>query len=209
MRILLLLALATLLTNCATIYEHPDLKKIASKHKNIAILPSTLIIINPDKDITSEMLKTKELAKGKIFQQEIYTYLLKTKSKSDSKIIIQDIKTTNILLKRKKHQDISETTAEELYKTLEVDAFFYSNFSVSKPMSEGGAIVSTIFLGSGTTNEVLATVNLTDGATDELLWEYNHKMSGGIGSSESMLVENLMRDAASKMPYFKKKKKTI
>jgi hypothetical protein len=37
-----------------------------------------------------------------------------------------------------------------------------------------------------------------------MIWNYDHKFSGGIGSSPSRLVDELMRQASKKMPYMNK-----
>jgi hypothetical protein len=77
-----------------------------------------------------------------------------------------------------------------------------SNYSLSKPMSDGGAIALGLLVGVwGSTNNTGVTLELHDKETKKLLWNYNHKVSGSIGSSPARLVDNLMRHASKRMPY--------
>ena len=69
-------------------------------------------------------------------------------------------------------------------------------------MSEGGAVALALFTGVwGSTNNTTVTMEIHDKETKKLLWNYNHKVSGSIGSSPASLVDNLMRNASKKMPY--------
>ncbi|MDX1479890.1 MAG: hypothetical protein R3301_19400, partial [Saprospiraceae bacterium] len=85
---------------------------------------------------------------------------------------------------------------------LDVDGVITSNFSLSKPMSEGGAAVLGVLTGVwGSTNQTTVTLTIHDRETQKMIWNYNHKMSGSIGSSPATLVDALMRSASKKMPY--------
>jgi hypothetical protein len=77
-----------------------------------------------------------------------------------------------------------------------------SNYGLSKPMSEGLAIAVAIFADSrGSTNEVHASLSISDYSSKKLIWNYDYKTSGGLGSSPTKLVDGLMREASKKMPY--------
>jgi len=77
-----------------------------------------------------------------------------------------------------------------------------SNYSLSKPMSEGAAVAFAVLFGVyGSTNEVAVTLNINDCMNRKLIWNYSHKFSGSLGSSPSRLVDGLMRNASRKMPY--------
>ena len=140
---------------------------------------------------------------SKVFQQEIYTYLLKRKSRGQMVINIQDVEETNVAINRN-DLDLSKMTSSEICELLEVDGILSSQFGLSKPMSAGAAIALSLFTGmAGSTNEVTVSLSLKDCSTKSLIWKYDHKYSGGILSSPTSLVENLMRDASRKMPYFR------
>jgi len=69
-------------------------------------------------------------------------------------------------------------------------------------MSDGAAIALGLLVGAwGSTNEVRATLSISDCENKKLIWNYEHKLSGGLGSSPSRIVDQLMRQASRKMPY--------
>jgi hypothetical protein len=44
-------------------------------------------------------------------------------------------------------------------------------------------------------------MEIHDRETRKLLWNYNHELSGSVGSTPAQLVDNLMRHASKRMPY--------
>ena len=89
---------------------------------------------------------------------------------------------------------------------LGVDAIITGNYETSKPMSEGASVALGLLIGFwGTTNS--ATINMSvHNATDGvLLWNYNKKVRGSIGSSSNDLINKLMRKASRRLSYTKKK----
>jgi hypothetical protein len=69
-------------------------------------------------------------------------------------------------------------------------------------MSEGAAIAIGLLSGVwGTTNEVRTSLSISDCMNKKLIWNYEHKLSGSVGSSPSRIVDQLMRQASLKMPY--------
>ena len=199
--IILLLVGIFLLSGCATVFLSPNGQELANKHQILAILPPN-VIIPPGKGMTAEVLKEQQLSEGKVFQQEIYTYLLKRKTKGQMLIDIQEIESTNILLSRT-NVDISNMTTQEICELLKVDGLLYSQFGLSKPMSAGVAVAAALLVGFAATNEVTVSLSIKDCSEKTLIWKYDHKLSGGLASTPSKLVTNLMRDASKKMPYFK------
>jgi hypothetical protein len=89
----------------------------------------------------------------------------------------------------------------EICEVLGVDGIMGSNYALSKPMSDGAAIAIALLGGAGATNEVRVSININDCTNKKLIWNYDHKYSGGLGSSPSKLVDALMRKASKKMPY--------
>ena len=198
--ITLLLVSIFLISGCATVYLAPNGKDLANEHKTLALLPP-IVIIPPGKGVSAEVLREQQLSEAKVFQQEIYTYLLKRKSKGQMSIDIQEIESTNVLLLRN-NLDISNMTTEEICELLNVDGLLYSQFGLSKPMSAGVAVAAALFVGYSKTNEVSVSLSIKDCNDKSLIWKYDHKFSGGLGSTPAKLVKNLMKDASKKMPYF-------
>jgi hypothetical protein len=72
-------------------------------------------------------------------------------------------------------------------------------------MSTGAAVAVALLVGAwGATNEVGVTLSISDCSNKKLIWNYDHKFSGGLGSSPASLVDGLMRHASKKMPYYMK-----
>ena len=105
-------------------------------------------------------------------------------------------------LRKAGYFDDNPMSPNEICEALGVDGVITSNYSLSKPMSEGGAVALGLLVGvSGSTNNTTVTLEIHDKETKKLLWNYNHKVSGSVGSSPAQLVDNLMRNASKKMPY--------
>jgi len=194
-----LFLLSIFVSSCASIYLAPNGKSIANKHERIAIVIPKVSIKARKKD-DAEAIKESQRTSAFEFQQEIYKYLLKRKTQGRMQVSIQDVEETNAILER---SNIENLTTKEMCDLLEVDAIMTSNFGLKKPMSTGGAIALAVLTGyGGSTNEVVVTLSIKNCDDKSLLWKYDHKYSGGLGSSSSRLVEALMRKASKKMPYF-------
>jgi len=71
-------------------------------------------------------------------------------------------------------------------------------------MSDGAAVALGLLVGAwGATNEVRVSMGIHDGLNRKHIWNYDHKFSGGVGSSPSRLVNDLMRRASRRMPYIR------
>jgi hypothetical protein len=93
-------------------------------------------------------------------------------------------------------------TPSDLSRVLNVDGVLTSNFSLSKPMSEGAAIAMAVLVGWwAPTNEAVASLSIHDSGSEKMIWNFDHKMSSSL-SSAARLVDDLMREASRKMPYF-------
>ena len=194
-----LFLLSIFASSCASVYLAPNGKSIANKHETVAIVIPKVSIKARKKD-DAEAIKESQRTSAFEFQQEIYKYLLKRKTQGKMQVNIQDVEETNAILER---SNIKNLTTKEMCDLLEVDAIMTSNFGLKKPMSTGGAIALAILTGyGGSTNEVVVTLSIKNCDDKSLLWKYDHKYSGGIGSSSSRLVEGLMKQASKKMPYF-------
>ena len=196
----LFLVLGIMLSSCAKIFYSPDAKELAQNHQFIAILPPS-VSIAASKKVEAEALIEQQKTESLNFQKEMYSWMLKRKMQGKIDPEIQYVETTNAKLKNAGYPEKILTPAE-LCDVLGVDGTISSNFSLSKPMSQGAAIAVGVLLGAwGSTNEVTVSLNIKDCANNKLIWNYDHKFSGSVGSSPARLVDGLMRHASKKMPY--------
>ena len=191
------------LSSCAKIYYSPDARTRANSHKIVAIAPPR-VSIAAKKKVDTEAIKEKEKTESFNFQNEMYSWLLKRKMQNRITIELQDIETTNAKLRKAGYFDDNPLSPTEICELLNVDGLFTSNFSLSQPMSEGGAVALGLFTGAmDTTNQTTATLEIHDRETNKMIWNYNHKVSGSVGSTPTKLVDNLMKSASKKSPYTK------
>lgn len=67
-------------------------------------------------------------------------------------------------------------------------------------------VAAAVLVGAwGATNEVHVTMSINDCTNKKMIWNFDHKYSGSLGSSPSRMVDELMRQASKKMPYIIKK----
>jgi hypothetical protein len=196
----IIIVLSILLSSCAKIFYTPDAYNLAKNHKMIAILPPT-VSIAANRKVEAEAIREQQKTESINFQKEMYSWMLKRKMQGKITPEIQDVETTNAKLMNAGYPE-KALTSEELCEILGVDGTLGSNYSLSKPMSQGAAIAVQVLFGAwGATNEVVVALNIKDCANNKLLWNYDHKFSGSIGSSPARLVDGLMRHASKKMPY--------
>lgn len=195
-----------------SLYENPEFDKIAEDHKIIAIVPfKTQVKLRPRqmKDMNDEQLQRLEQAEGESLQSGMFSWFLKRKKRGKLlDLEIQQPSRTNALLAKEgiDYNNIYEYTSDELAKILEVDAIISGDYETNKPMSEGASIALTLLVGfGGSTNSAIVNMNVNNGADGVLLWNYNKKVRGGLGSSPEDLVNVLMRKASRRLAYTKKK----
>lgn len=197
--ILFLTIAVLLLSSCAKIFYSPDAETIANKQEVIAII-QPIISIAARKKIDAEAIKEQQKTESLNFQNEIYSWILKRKMQGKINKEIQGIQTTNALLKKAGYPENPMTTSE-MCEVLGVDGILTSNFGLSKPMSNGAAIATTLLGFGGSTNKVSTSLSIIDCENKKLIWNYEHKLSGGLGSSPSSIVDEVMRKSSKKMPY--------
>lgn len=193
--------LLLLLFSCAKTFYSPDAVNLAENHRSVAIVPP-VVTIQATKKMTPQDVEQQQMAESRNFQEEMYAWMLKRKSQGKIKPEVQDLQTTNAKLMEIGYPQKMATVAQ-MCEALGVDGLITSNYHLSKPMSEGAAVVTTILVGVGTTNEVHANLNINDCSQNKVIWNYDHKFSGGVGSTPGRLVDALMRQASKKMPYVK------
>ena len=201
-KFLLMIPVLVLFSSCAKIFYSPDAKALAQNEKTIAIIPPT-ISIAASKLIDAESMKEQQKTTSINFQNEMYSWMLRRKMQGKISNEIQNIETTNAILKKLGYPE-NPMVIDELCSVLGVDGIITSNYSLSKPLSDGAAVAVALFSGTwSATNEVFATLSISDCKNKKIIWNYDNKYSGSIGSSPSRLVNALMRDASKKMPYGK------
>ena len=196
-----LIAITILTTSCAKIYYSPDAQTLAGSHETLAILPPT-VSIAARKKVDADAIKEQQETESMNFQKEIYAWLLKRKMKNQFTCEFQETDNTNALLAKAGYPETPMTT-EEICEALGVDGVIKTNFALSKPMSDGGAIAVAMLGGSVATNEVRVNYSINDCSSKKLIFSYDHKYSGGLGSSTSRLVNEMMRQISKKMPHYR------
>lgn len=196
------LALAFLLAGtfaaCAKVYTAPGARVAAREHRIIAVMPPT-VTIAPSRKVSAEAIAMQQVLESENFQREIAAWLMRRKQQGRMAVDVQETDETMALLDRAGYLDGKRMTPAEMSEALDVDAVITSTITMSKPMSTGAAIASAILLGFSNTNEVGASMVLYDGG--ERLWSYDHRVSGGLGSTPATVTNALMRNASKKLPY--------
>jgi hypothetical protein len=199
-KLFLITLLTAGLSACAKIYYSEDSIPVAHAHKTIAIIPAT-VSIAAGRKTDAEAIKEQQKTESLNFQKEIYAWMLKRKMQGKMTQEILDVETTNAKLISAGYPE-KPLSPKEICTILEVDGTIGSNFGLSKPMSDGAAIALAVLgAGGGATNEVRVSLNINDCNGKKLIWNYDHKSSGGVGSSPSRIVDAMMRKASKKMPY--------
>jgi curli biogenesis system outer membrane secretion channel CsgG len=191
-------------TSCGpTIYKAESFETSQSKIKTLAIIPFNTSIDSKrlPKNVTLETLKQSEEKTGYNVQNNVYTYFLQRNK--EYSIEFQDVDRTNAILRKNNLtcSDISLKDRAELCQLLGVDGVVTGKISMSKPMSEGAAVVVGVLFGAwGSTNKTDVTISVHDKEA-KLQWKYDYQASGSVGSSSENLAKSLMRNASKKFPY--------
>lgn len=196
----IIVLVAILFSSCAKIFYSPDAYTLAHNQKVIALIPPTVSIAAKRK-FSAQEIKSQQKTESINIQNEMYSWMLKRKMQGKIFQDIQDIGTTNAKLRKAGYPE-NPLTPAELCEVLGVDGIMTSNYGLSKPMSDGAAVVESFLVDSRSpTNEVHASLSISDYSSKKMIWNYDYKTSGSLGSSSSKLVDNLMREASKKMPY--------
>ncbi len=196
----ILALIALMLTSCAKIFYSPDAFTIAHSHKTIALLPPTVAITGRKKDNLAA-IKEQQKTESVNFHKAMYAWMQKRNMQGKIRVQIQDVETTLAKLKQAGFPE-KPLTPSELCSLLEVDGLISSNYSMTKPISEGAALAAGLLVGAWVaTNEVTVSMSIHDGKEKKLIWNFDHKYAGSVGSTPARLVDQLMRNASKKMPY--------
>lgn len=193
--------LLSVLTGCARIYRAPAAEDLAARHQRIAVLPPD-VLIQARRSDSRDWLDREAGAASAMFQREMVSWVLQRRQRGQFRVNVQDAATTNTRLERAGFFFGEPFTPAELADLLDVDAVLISDFGLSRPLTEGGAVaLGVLFNVWGPTNTVDVNLELHDKRTETILWSYNNRISGSVGSSPARLVNVLMRRASRKMPY--------
>jgi hypothetical protein len=199
--IVLLMVTTLFIQSCARVFYTPDAKYVAGAHRIIAIVPPK-VSIAASKKIDAAALIEQQKTESVNFQQEMYSWMLKRKMHGNIFVDIQDVETTNALLSGAGYQDAGMLTPADLSKVLNVDGILTSNYVLSKPLSEGAAIALAVLAGWwAPANEAVISLSIHDSSSEKMIWNYEQRLSSTLGSPVR-LVDELMRQASRKMPYF-------
>jgi hypothetical protein len=199
--LVLLIIAAFLVQSCARVFYASDARHLAGTHKTIAIIPPNVSIAARKKIDAAAMIEQQK-SESINFQREMYSWMLKRKMQGTIFVEIQDVETTNAKLAAAGFQDTGLLTPTDLARVLNVDGVMTSNYSLSKPISEVAAIAMAVFAGWwAPTNEAVVSLSIHDKGSEKMIWNYNHRISSAL-SSPTRLVDDLMRQASRKMPYF-------
>jgi hypothetical protein len=207
-----ILAISFMITSCAsTGYLVENFDEFQNKHETVAILPVDvkINIANQAKGVTDADLRKKEKSDSLVYQKLLQSRFLEKYGKGSFTVKFQDVGDTNTLLKRNNSLDetgsINKTKAE-LRDILDVDAVLSTTINLSKPMSQGGAIVTGLLFGVGSANKADISVNIHDLETGILIWDYETTLEGLAFSNEDQLVRSLVAGVSNTFPYKKKNK---
>jgi hypothetical protein len=199
--LLSLLVVALLFEGCAKIYYTPDSRSLAQSHQIIAIAPPT-VSIAASKNITADAMIEQQKTESINFQREMYSWLLKRKMQGRILVEIQDVNITNAKLAEAGFINTQLLTPTEMCKILDVDAVMTSNYTLTKPMSTGAAVAMYVLAGfAGPTNQTGVDLAVHDYKTNKMIFDFNHKLGSTFGSAAG-LVDELMRQASKKLPYY-------
>jgi len=202
--LVLLIVVAFLMQSCAKVFYTPDSRSIASTHKVIAIIPPK-VSIAARKKVDAAALIEQQKTESINFQREMYSWMLKRKMQGNIFVDIQDVEITNAKLANAGFNNGQLLTPIDMCNILGVDGIMTSNYSLSKPMSEGAAIAVALLVGVwGATNEATVSLSIHDQSAKKMIWNFDHKLSSSLGSP-ARLVDALMRQASREMPYFTSK----
>ena len=198
---LFFILLIAISSGCAKIYYSSDATTLAHNHQIIAIAPPS-ISIAATKKIDGQALIEQQKTESINFQKEMYSWMLKRKMQGRISVEIQDVETTNAKLKKAGYFDGTPLSPIEICETLGVDGLMTSNYSLSKPMSEGAAVALGLLVGVwGATNSATVSISIHDLKTKKMIWNFDHKLSGSTFTTPAKIVDALMRQASRKMPY--------
>ena len=187
-------------------YEHPEFARRATTHEGIAILPFDVsVTLRPKemKDMTADQLATMAESESKGVQNALFSWFLKRKKQGRIEQDVQPPQTTNAKLIRAgiTSEVLAAYEPSEICEILGVDAYISGAMATNKLMSQGTAVVMTLLLGASAGPQVTMTLSIYEGASNELMCNYQKKLTGSGFNSNQDMVNILMRKASRRIAY--------
>jgi hypothetical protein len=191
------------------IYQAPNFAAVRKTQKVLAIIPFkvSLDMKKLPKGATVESIRESNKETGYSLQSNAYSALLKELGRDKYDIDFQDVDKTNSILAKNNisYEDLVKKDKGELCTLLGVDGIISGDARMTKPMSEGAAVVVGLLVGGwGATNKTDVSLTIHDKKESKLMWKYDYEASGSVGSSPESLAKALMRNVSKKFPYKKK-----
>jgi hypothetical protein len=199
-KIYFILSLVVLISSCAKVTYSPEAESASRNHKIIAVLMPK-VNLPVDKKITADDKLKMEISEAEQFHAEVINWLQRRKAQNKINVDILDAATTTAKLANLPKDKV--LTPNELAEALDVDAVITSNWRLTKPMSTGAAIATTLLFGFGSTNEAIVSMDLRDRKLNKVIMTFSHRVTGGLLSSRDQLTNEIMRIASKKLPYTK------
>ena len=188
------------------LYIHPNSNKYVKNTKSIAILPLAVQVKLRPKELaalTPEQIEDMGNKEALDIQKAMHTWFLTRKQRGEFVGEVLSVMRTNALL-TKAGYDIHNLNLElpsDLGKVLGVDCVVMGTFETNKPLSSGAAIGMALLGGFGATSSAVCNLDFYNVEDDELVVNYNKKVSGGLGSDAQDLINTLMRKVTRRIPY--------
>lgn len=187
-------------------YEHPEFPQRAKTHNVIAILPFDVSVnLRPKemKDMTADQIATMAESESKGVQNALFSWFLKRKNQGRLELDVQPPQTTNAKLLREgiTSEVLAAYEPSEICEILGVDAYISGAMATNKLMSQGTAVVMTLLVGASAGPQVTMTLNIYEGASNELMCNYQKKLTGSGFNTNQDMVNVLMRKASRRIAY--------
>ena len=206
----IIICCSLILVSCATgpKYLIENFSEYQEQHETVAILPVevTISLANQPRGITQDDLDRKAKDDSLTYQRLLHTYLIQQFGKGKYTIRFMDVEDTNTILRRSSSFDESgrvNKTKVELGELLKTDALLSTSMYISKPMSDGGAIVTGLLFGVGSANKADINVSIHDTKSGVLLWNYENTLEGAAFTNSNNLIRSLVSSVSSTFPYKK------
>jgi hypothetical protein len=214
MKILAFILICLLFFACTETKQVTNFKEIASKHKTIALLPSSASFILTTKQkskISQSQIEESELKLGFMVQTELNKWF--EKNKKNYTISVQDIKITNELLfaKGMSFKEFLKVSKDSLAKILNVDAVIFCDVELANKFSNTeydvllayGATVTIFGIFMGSKYDVKVKFGIVEKENLVTLWQKNYMPTGKIDEDIFGILRRMLKTAAVDFPYKK------
>lgn len=157
--------------------------------------------------MTDIQVKELEEQTGIDIQHKLYSWFLKNNDRLKYSVSFLDVAKGNDLIKQSGigYAEMLKKNKQELASLLGVDAIISVEAIMRQPMN-GGLATADFLLGGNMnkTNDVATVISIHEAKQGELIWTYEHTVSGSVGTNLDKLVDILMQKASKRFPYSNK-----